>query len=477
YNVLVGITVALGSLTYGFGFASFATSIGQPGFYEYFNLSLTGPDAAFTNNILGAINALFFFGAVVGALAVGPIADKIGRRLSIMASCVLALIGGALATGSVHIAMLIVVRVLQGIGLGALATLTPIYLSEASTPSKRGLLTGMHGFFLVCGYMLSGWVALGCSYSTNLTFGWRAPLAFTCLPPLLLLIGAIWIPESPRWLFNQGRTEEAWQGLRRLHSGGDDDQDEMATHEEFFQIKKQLELERDMPSGYWAIFTTPSYRKRAALACFLLFASNSTGALVITNYSVIIYTNLGLTGHMPLLLYAIYTLVAATGNLGSLLTLDWTGRRFALITGFTGCLLALILETVMIAEFVVSDHPSAAGQKVATFAIFFFVFFYGFFVDAASFVYSSEIFPTNIRSRGVALASATYFIACITYVTPGATAIANISWRYYVVFACFTTVSIFVVYFFFPETKGRSLEELAELFGDPIAFRLTNATE
>jgi predicted MFS family arabinose efflux permease len=131
----------------------------------------------------------------------------------------------------------------------------------------------------------------------------------------------------------------------------------------------------------------------------------------------------------------------------------------------------------MIAEYVVSDHPEPAGQKVAIFAIFFFVFFYGFFIDAASFVYSSEIYPTNIRSRGVAMATATYFIACITYVTPGATAIANISWRYFVVFICLTFVTCLVVYFLYPETKGKSLEELAALFGDPVVVRLTDATD
>jgi hypothetical protein len=106
-----------------------------------------------------------------------------------------------------------------------------------------------------------------------------------------------------------------------------------------------------------------------------------------------------------------------------------------------------------------------------------FVFFYGFFIDAASFVYSSEVYPTNIRSRGVALATATYFTACITFVTPGATAIANISWRYFLVFACLTVVSILVIFFVYPETKGKSLEELADLFGDPVAVRLTDATE
>lgn len=139
----------------------------------------------------------------------------------------------------------------------------------------------------------------------------------------------------------------------------------------------------------------------------------------------------------------------------------------------------------MLAEYVTVANPSVAGQKVAIFAVMFFVFFYGLFVDAASFIYSSEIYPTNIRSRGMALSTMTYFVACIvspqythsgfvadhvqqTYVTPGATAVADIGWRYFVLFACLTVVSIVVIYFFYPETSKRSLEELAVHFGETV---------
>jgi MFS family permease len=308
------------------GFAAFATSIGQPGFYEYFKLSTTGTGAAYTNNVLGAVNALFFFGAVVGALTGGPLADRIGRKYSLFTAAIVSIIGGALASGSVHIAMLIVVRVLQGAGLGALATLTPIYLAEASTPSKRGLLTGLHGFFLVSGYNISAWVGLGCFFSSNPAFQWRGPIAFTCIPPMLLAIGCPFVPESPRWLISKGRMDEAWINLSRLHRDPHDPS-EMAAKEEFFQMKKQIELESSQPTGYWAILTNRHYRKRAFLSCFVQLAANSTGALVINYYSVIIYTNLGLTGYLPLLMYCIFTLIGALGNLCSLLTIDKTGRR------------------------------------------------------------------------------------------------------------------------------------------------------
>lgn len=93
-------------------------------------------------------------------------------------------------------------------------------------------------------------------------------------------------------------------------------------------MKKQIEFEAQNPSGYIAIFRTPSYRKRVFLSCFVQYAANATGALVINYYSVIIYGNLGLTGYMPLLMYCIYTLIGALGNLFSLLTIDKTGRRF-----------------------------------------------------------------------------------------------------------------------------------------------------
>jgi len=87
--------------------------------------------------------------------------------------------------------------------------------------------------------------------------------------------------------------------------------------------------------------------------------------------------------------------------------------RQALLTGFSGCLVALVLEIAMLGKYVTVAVPNPAGEKVAVLALMFFVFFYGFFIDAASFIYSSEIYPTNIRARGMALDTFTYFAACV----------------------------------------------------------------
>lgn len=151
YNLAICLVVSLGGFTYGFGFAVFVTSIGQPGFYEYFNLD---PTTSYTANIIGAVNALFGFGAAMGAIAQGWISDWRGRRIGLAIAATCALVGGALAAGSATIAMLIVVRILQGFGLGMMISLVPLYLTEVAPPRHRGFLTGLTVMSFGSGYAM-----------------------------------------------------------------------------------------------------------------------------------------------------------------------------------------------------------------------------------------------------------------------------------------------------------------------------------
>jgi hypothetical protein len=127
------------------------TSIGQPGFYKYFNLN---PTSSYTASIIGAVNSLFAAGAAAGAISQGWMGDGMGRKKAIVISCLFCIVGGALCAGSVNIAMLITCRFIQGIGLGQSICLVSVYLTEVANKDNRGLLSGLTACGLSSGYVM-----------------------------------------------------------------------------------------------------------------------------------------------------------------------------------------------------------------------------------------------------------------------------------------------------------------------------------
>lgn len=208
--------MTLGSWTYGYCSAIIATTLGQPTFLHYLKLDV----AANANALIGAINALFSVGGFLGCLACLFIADAWGRKRTILFGAMLAAFGSALQAGSVHIAMFIIARLITGISvgmhlvlleskyrnesfltffIGILVILVPLYQSEIAPPRIRGFLVGMHGVGICFGYLSSSWVGFAFYFVNAAAAQWRIPLAIQAFPPILLGIGVLFIPESPRW--------------------------------------------------------------------------------------------------------------------------------------------------------------------------------------------------------------------------------------------------------------------------------------
>jgi hypothetical protein len=193
-----------------------------------------------------------------------------------------------------------------------------MYLSELAPPHNRGWLVGHHAIFLVFGYMLSAWLGYACYFATahNPSFAWRFPLCVQTLPPLVLGITSIWIPRSPRWLLQKGMVEEAWTVIRALRRSADDP-DDLVAKEELYQTREQLALDaaklKTVGYGPWmACIKKKSYRKRMIIGFLTQWGAEFAGPLVINNYMVILLTNLGQTGSMPLLLSAVWLTTAGT---------------------------------------------------------------------------------------------------------------------------------------------------------------------
>ncbi|RSL53879.1 hypothetical protein CEP53_007612 [Fusarium sp. AF-6] len=446
YNFLIIFFVALGSFTYGFNSAISGSVLGLSSFLSYFDLVTSGPGANKSNQIIGANNSLFAGGGVIGCILVPWLLDRCGRRLAIQITCAVCLVSAILQAASVHVGMILVGRFINGIGVGMIDVAVPIYQSEISPAKVRGRMVGSHGFLVVVGYAMAGWVGYGCFFITKDALQWRLCLAFQIIAPLLLLTGSPWMPESPRWLCKVDRVSEA----------------------------QKLEIERleNAATGWTEAFSRAAYRKRLLYGFFVQCIAQSTGVLVVNNYQILLYDGLGLRGSIALMLYACYNSLAAFMNWVNSLILDRFGRIRIMVVGLIGCSLSLCGFTAMVAEFVGTTNQ--IGNGFGVFFLYLFVFFYGGTMDASSYVYCAEIFPTSIRAQGVGFSVSGLFIMTLIYTQTAPTAFENVGWKYYLVFNIIPWIGAFVMQRYFPETSGLSLEDIAVLFGDEPAVNENN---
>ncbi|KAF2100563.1 general substrate transporter [Rhizodiscina lignyota] len=475
YNFIIVFFVALGSFTYGYNSAIIGSVFGLPSFFEYFNIVLTGPHGKEGNQVIGATNGLFAGGGVIGALLVPSFLNRLGRKTTIQMICVLCIVSAAIQGGAVHVAMFLVGRFLNGIGVGMIQVSVPIYQSELSPAKQRGRMVGAHGILVVSGYGLASWTGLGCYFVSDPNIQWRLCMSLQVTAPLLLIIGSPFLPESPRWLLAHRKDQQALSILQRLHTRPNDPTG-IAAKEEYYQIRKQIELENAKGiTNLWHMIKTPSYRKRILAGLLVQCAAQSTGVLVVNNYQVLLYNNLGLSGWLPLLLYSFYNSWAAFMNWVNSMFLDRVGRVRILTFGLSGCIVMMIFETAMVAEF--AGSPNRGGNAAGVLFLFLFVTFYAGCLDASSYVYCAEIFPTGVRAQGLGTSIAGLFASTLLYTEAAPVAFANVGWKYYLVFIIVPAVGVIFFPKYLPETRQLSLEEIAAKFGDEVAVDLSHLSE
>lgn len=172
---------------------------------------------------------------------------------------------------------------------------------------------------------------------------------------------------------------------------------------------------------------------------------------------------------MPLLLYAVYLSWAASMNYVSTFIIDRVGRVRLMVFGLIGSTVAVICEAAMVAQF--SNTSNKVGNGFGVFFLFLFVTFYGGGLDATTYVYSAEVFPTHLRGPGMGLSIFTQFCSTLVYTEVAPTAFNTIGWKYYLVFIIIPALGAVLIWFTFPETKGMSLEDISRAFDDGVFVR------
>ncbi|RDW74860.1 hypothetical protein BP6252_06002 [Coleophoma cylindrospora] len=460
YNIFILFFVGLGSMSYGYAASVISITLGQPSFSDYFNLAT----AKNGTDLEATMNGLFQAGGVVGVLFLPFFADKYGRKMAIAWSAILLIFSGAFLGGSVNIGEFIFFRFISGAGAFSILAAVPIWMNEVVPARLRGGLVTLHAVLLVTGYASAAWVGVGFFFWQDPKGRqWRPPLALQCVWPLLLLSGLYWIPESPRWLVSKGRTAEARTILERLHSDKKDNLHSYAL-KEFYQIQKQVDIENTLQGSWLHIFKKPSYRRRAFLAIATTFFVQCSGVLVINNYGPTLYKTLGYTTVMQLIYPSIWLTVGIVFTALAIPLVDRFPRPKYMACGIAGCMVTLACEAAIVARFVPSQNFPALRAGVAM--LFVFEVFYAVFLDGTQFGYLGELFPTHIRAKGICLGVATISLTNIMWLQSAPTAFITIGWKFYLVLIIPGTIGSVIMFFFFPDTNGLPLEEIAAIFGD-----------
>ncbi|KAF2622308.1 sugar carrier protein A [Macroventuria anomochaeta] len=462
FNVCLAVFAANGSFLFGYDSGVMTIVIQSPHFLNFFNTNAE-------SNIIGAINATFSGGAVFGSLMGGFTMDSLGRRKTIMIGAIINLIGAILQSAAQHLGMILVGRIMAGWAVGVLSMSVPIYQSECAHPKTRGLIVGIAQQMIGIGFIVSTWVGYGSSKvpETN-SFSWRFPLAFQCVPCLMIICGIMFFPESPRYLVETDRSDEALRVLHKLHYNGTN---EDWINQEFNEIKLTIDAEKAITAPGWAImFKVKTWRTRLLHATSIQLFGQMTGINVIGYYSTIMYHNLGIEGDRALLVTSIYNVVGPIFNLIFIVfLLDRVGRRKPLLFGTIGISIALICEAA-----VGSQIEGATGSRknslsaAGVFFLFLVSCIFSVSFGPISWVYASEIMPLSIRGRGSAFATGigNWLVGTVwSQVSP--IGLGNIKWKFYFIFVAWNLlITLPVIFFLYKETKQKSLEEIDLLFGE-----------
>jgi sugar porter (SP) family MFS transporter len=314
------------------------------------------------------------------------------------------------------------------------------------------------------GAIVAAWVVYAARNQPN---GWRIPLYCQFIASGLIFIFAWTLPESPRWLISQGKNEAARAVLARYHGEGDPDHP---------LVKLQMvEMEHQISTtgsdkkwwDYRDLFKTRSQRRRLICVLTMAFFGQWSGNSVTSYYLPVMLQNAGITSQQKLLLLnGINSPLCFVSATSGALFLDKAGRRPLLMYTLIGCIIcfSIITPTSKLA----AQDPSNSSAANATIAfIYLFGIIFAFAWTPLSPMYVVECLDTNTRAKGKSLAQ--FCTACASAIIQYASgpAFQNIKYYFYIVFIAWDVVELVVIYFFWPETKGRTLEELDELFQAP----------
>ncbi|GAO48299.1 general substrate transporter [Saitoella complicata NRRL Y-17804] len=450
-RMMISIAASSAFLLFGYDQGVFAGLIGGNAFKETFPAS---------TKTLGTIVAIYEVGCFFGAVLTFFVGEKLGRRWSIVVGLIIMLVGTVLQATAYGIPHMIVGRIVTGIGNGMNTSTVPMYQAETSKAHSRGRMVSIEGWFITVGIVISYWVTYGTAGVPDGAIQFRLPIVLQALFAIITLILIFGLPESPRWLMNCGREVEAREVIALLEGVPIESEE---CERQFNDIKVSLSAEsQGGPIQFKEYFRGGEQQtfRRLLLAYGIQMMQQLTGINAVIFYSAYLLQNtLGLDRELSLIVGGCTGLCFFVFTFIPIIFIDKWGRRKPLIYGAAFQAVCMCMIGVLI----------GVGGKSAGTAAIIFVFLYiasysGFGWVACPWLYPTEIVELRFRSKGTALATMSNWSwnFMVVEITPiGA---ETLGYKFFFIFMVFNACFVPLIYFFYPETAGKSLEELDLLF-------------
>jgi SP family galactose:H+ symporter-like MFS transporter len=419
-------------------------------------LFITKDFAPLSSFLQGVIVSVLLVGAVTGAIAGGPLSDRLGRRPVVLLAAIIFAVGAIAAALAPNVLILIFARFILGLGVGLASLIVPLYIAEIAPPDTRGALVSLNQLMITIGILLS--------YIVGVAFtpieGWRYMFAVAVVPALILGIGMFTLPESPRWLVKNGKLDKARSVLllSRVEAGVETEMQQM---EEIERIERQ-----QAQVGYKELLA-PWIRPALIVGVGLAIFQQVTGINTVIYYAPTILEKVGFSAGGAI---AATALGVGAVNVGftilAVYIVDRVGRRPLLLIGLIGMIVSLGLLGVV---FSLGATSGAAGL-LATICLALYIASFAISLGPIFWLMISEIYPLNMRGSAMSIAAlcnwgSNFIVALIFPVLLATFGGAGSFW----LFAVLGIVAWIFVYFMVPETKGRTLEEIeADLRGTGV---------
>ena len=463
------IMIAFGGFVFGWDTGTISGFVNQTDFIRRFGMKHKDGTNYLSKVRTGLIVSIFNIGCAIGGIILSKLGDMYGRKVGLIVVVVIYIIGIIIQIASINKwYQYFIGRIISGLGVGGIAVLSPMLISEVAPKEMRGTLVSCYQLMITLGIFLGYCTNFGTKNYSN-SVQWRVPLGLCFAWALFMIGGMTFVPESPRYLVEAGQIDEARASLSKVNKVAPD---HPFIQQELEVIEASVEEARAAGSASWGeLFTgKPAMFKRTMMGIMIQSLQQLSGDNYFFYYGTTVFKAVGMSDSFETSI--VFGVVNFFSTCCSLYTVDRFGRRNCLLYGAIGMVCCYVVyASVGVTRLWPNgqDQPSSkgAGNCMIVFACFY-IFCFATTWAPIPYVVVSETFPLRVKSKAMSIATAANWLwgFLIGFFTPFITGAINFYYGY--VFMGCMVFAYFYVFFFVPETKGLTLEEVNDMYAEGV---------